>query len=297
MSWPASLLIAFSTGVLGLGCGGLIGHCCVGWYRISSFEGKAGYAVVGGALLGGIAGFVLGLIVVRAAASDPSSGFWSGAGMAAAAVLGLGLFVLLVCRLGANPTPDGDRDAGRAAANASEPQDAVARAFAALTPDALLADWLPFLFREPNGERTQAVIAQIAARQDELAAAVADEEGIVREQALRAAAFVVEPSPAYVAAVLAEGEAIAAAIASCKTMRSDDPQFVAAMVELPSRFETWKHAWWVVHERAGRDGRPPVAQIHELARQRPPGSPIGEIEGSARMLLEHLDHQAGGDRR
>ncbi len=37
-------------------------NLCVGWYRISSFEGKSGYSIVGAALLGGVLGGLVGLI-------------------------------------------------------------------------------------------------------------------------------------------------------------------------------------------------------------------------------------------
>jgi len=67
MGWLGSILVAVLTGGLGLLAAGLVMNLCVGWYRVSHFEGKAGYAVVAVALLGGIAGLVLGLVVARLA--------------------------------------------------------------------------------------------------------------------------------------------------------------------------------------------------------------------------------------
>ena len=46
------------------------------------------------------------------------------------------------------------------------------------------------------------------------------------------------------------------------------------------------------HRRIGVDGRPPVREIHELARAGAPGSAMAEIEVNARVILEQLDKDA-----
>ena len=46
MTWIASLAIALLTGLVSLIAGGVVAQWCVGWYRISSFEGGSGYFVV-----------------------------------------------------------------------------------------------------------------------------------------------------------------------------------------------------------------------------------------------------------
>jgi len=109
MSWPASLLLAVLSGALGMVCGGFIMNACVAWYRISRFEGKAGFAIVGVALLGGIAGFLIGLIAARMVAAGGNPGVLKGLLYGCGAVLTISLFSLLVCRLGADlePTLDG----------------------------------------------------------------------------------------------------------------------------------------------------------------------------------------------
>jgi len=109
MSWPASFLIAVLSGALGMVCGGFIMNACVAWYRISNFEGKAGFAIVGVALLGGIAGFLIGLIAARMVAAGGNPGALKGLLYSCGAVLAISLFSLLVCRLGADlePTLDG----------------------------------------------------------------------------------------------------------------------------------------------------------------------------------------------
>lgn len=105
MSWISSILIALLSGGLGLVCGGAIMAKCVDWYRVSSFEGKAGFAVVGVALVGGIAGFVVGLIATRIVAAGPSPGLLKGVGAACGTVLLLALIALIVCRLRADLDP------------------------------------------------------------------------------------------------------------------------------------------------------------------------------------------------
>jgi len=87
MAWPTSILIAFLSGALGLFAGGLVMYACVGWYRISSFEGKSGYAVMAVALLGAIAGLIVGLVTARMVSPGGMVGFLKGLGIASGIVL------------------------------------------------------------------------------------------------------------------------------------------------------------------------------------------------------------------
>lgn len=109
MSWPSSILVALLSGVLGLFCAGGIASRWVEWYRVSSFEGKSGYAVIFTALLGGLPGGVIGLIAARFVAAGAEPGFMKGLVVAGAAVLGIALVALVSCRLLADiaPTLDG----------------------------------------------------------------------------------------------------------------------------------------------------------------------------------------------
>ena len=77
MNWPNSLLVSFLTGLLGLFLGGIIGLACVKWFRISSFEGASGYAVVGVALCGSFLAFIVGLVAARWGA-DHEAGTFTG---------------------------------------------------------------------------------------------------------------------------------------------------------------------------------------------------------------------------
>ncbi|HEX4934857.1 MAG TPA: hypothetical protein VFV33_16825, partial [Gemmatimonadaceae bacterium] len=73
MSWLASLVVAFLTGVVGMLVGGFVANLAVSWHRISSFEGGAGYFVVAMALLAFATGAIIGLVTARQMApSDPS---------------------------------------------------------------------------------------------------------------------------------------------------------------------------------------------------------------------------------
>lgn len=108
MSWPGSFGVAFATGLLGMVVSGLVALRAVEWYRVSSFEGGAGFFVVGLALVGLVAGAVIGLIVSRLL---PDAGATRALGTSAAVVLLLGGGIGGVSRLLADvpPTIDGHR--------------------------------------------------------------------------------------------------------------------------------------------------------------------------------------------
>lgn len=109
MGWLASILVALLTAGAGLLAAGVAMNACVGWYRVSSFEGKAGYAVVTVALLGGIAGLVVGLVTARLAPSGGLGGFARSVGIAWALVGGAALLAAGIARALADvpPTLDG----------------------------------------------------------------------------------------------------------------------------------------------------------------------------------------------
>lgn len=110
MSWFASFGIALLTAILALFCAGTVSSLAVDWYRISSFEGNSGFFVIGNALLGGIAGFVVGLIASRVVAGWPNAGFLKGLGVSCGLVLALSLAVTGLSYLVADipPTIDGE---------------------------------------------------------------------------------------------------------------------------------------------------------------------------------------------
>ncbi len=102
MSWLLSLLVSLLTGVLGLLVGGFVASLAVDWYRISSFEGGSGYFVVAMALLGFVAGAVIGLVVARVTGD---AGMVRALGTSALIVVTSGLAIGGVSRLVADVPP------------------------------------------------------------------------------------------------------------------------------------------------------------------------------------------------
>jgi hypothetical protein len=109
MSWIASLAVALVTAAAGLVLGGYLASLAVGWYRVSSFEGGAGYFVVGFALLGLVAGLVIGLVTCRAIAPALHLGAWKALLASQGALVVLAAIVGGTARLVADvpPTLDG----------------------------------------------------------------------------------------------------------------------------------------------------------------------------------------------
>lgn len=88
MTWLASILIGVLTAAAGLLASGYAAHLAVGWYRISSFEGGAGYFMVGLALLGAIAGLLIGIVTARVLAAGPDPSFLKALGVSLTTLLG-----------------------------------------------------------------------------------------------------------------------------------------------------------------------------------------------------------------
>ncbi|MEO5894917.1 MAG: hypothetical protein ABIS06_04395 [Vicinamibacterales bacterium] len=86
MSWIAYVGVAVLTAVLSLLGAGSVAALAVDWYNISSFEGGSGFFVVGMALVGAVAGFVIGLIATGVTAKRPHPSFVKAAGTAAGTV-------------------------------------------------------------------------------------------------------------------------------------------------------------------------------------------------------------------
>ena len=105
MSWIASILVALLAAAIGLVLGGFIASHAVSWYRISSFEGGAGYFVVGMALLGAIAGLVIGLVASRLVAASAHPGAWRAIGWSQLTVIGIAAIVAAIARFSADVAP------------------------------------------------------------------------------------------------------------------------------------------------------------------------------------------------
>ncbi len=105
MSWTSSFFIAALTGVLGLVVAGLVTAACSEWLNVSNREGAAGYLMVAMALVGGIAAFVLGLVLSRVIAGMPEPGFFKALGISCGAVVALGGVALGIGWLKADFSP------------------------------------------------------------------------------------------------------------------------------------------------------------------------------------------------
>jgi hypothetical protein len=108
VSWLLSLVIAVLTGIAGLLGAGFVSALAVEWYSISSFEGGSGFFVVGNALLGGIAGGLIGLIAARLTAARPQPTFLKGIRNAVGAVAILLAAIAGAARVFADVPPEID---------------------------------------------------------------------------------------------------------------------------------------------------------------------------------------------
>lgn len=106
MSWFLSMVVAVITGFVALFVSGFVALLVVDWYRVSSFEGGSGYAVVASALLGSLAGGVIGLVSSRLLAAAGRPGFLWSAGAACGVVLATGAVVAAAARLLADVPPE-----------------------------------------------------------------------------------------------------------------------------------------------------------------------------------------------
>jgi hypothetical protein len=105
MSWILTLVVAVLTAVLGLLAGGTVAALAVDWYRISSFEGGSGYFIIFMALLGGAAGFLIGVAGSRMVAARPRPGFLKALLVCAAVVCAIAAVVAGTARLFADIPP------------------------------------------------------------------------------------------------------------------------------------------------------------------------------------------------
>jgi hypothetical protein len=105
MNWVVSILSAVIAAMVGSLLAGFVANACVTWYQIPSREGASGYFVVFIGLLGGIAGFAVGLTVSRFIAWNYGSNFGRELGGALGAVLLIAGVSALLCRVFADVPP------------------------------------------------------------------------------------------------------------------------------------------------------------------------------------------------
>lgn len=107
MSWPSSFLVGILTAAVGTIAAGVVANLAVGWYRISSFEAGSAAFVVGFALLGLVAGLIIGVATSRLLAGSAPS-FLRVLGTAQVVLLGLVAAVGAGARLLADVPPEID---------------------------------------------------------------------------------------------------------------------------------------------------------------------------------------------
>jgi hypothetical protein len=105
MTWPGSILVAVLTAAIACVLAGLLAMLCVEWYRISSFEGKSGYYVVGIALVGLVAGLIIGLVASRIIAATLHPSFLKALGASLLTVIAIVGVIGGIARLMADVPP------------------------------------------------------------------------------------------------------------------------------------------------------------------------------------------------
>jgi hypothetical protein len=105
MSWPASIGVAILCAIVGLFVVGVVASLWATWYSWSQFEGGAGYAAIGCALLGAVLSFVIGLITARYVGAGATPSFLRALGLSLAIVLGTTGSIALAGRALADVAP------------------------------------------------------------------------------------------------------------------------------------------------------------------------------------------------
>ena len=110
MKWLASIAVAILTAILGMCAAAVAGGLLADWYRVSSFEGAAGFFVVGIAFAGLVGSFAIGLVTSRIVAATPKPGFARALGWSCGIVLGILAVIAGVGRMLADipPTLEGE---------------------------------------------------------------------------------------------------------------------------------------------------------------------------------------------
>ncbi len=89
MSWLSSSFIAVLTAVVATVAGVFVGEGFVSWHHVPVREGESAYTVIALGLLGGILGFIVGLVLTRFVGGNGSAGFFKGLAASAAGALAL----------------------------------------------------------------------------------------------------------------------------------------------------------------------------------------------------------------
>ena len=110
MPWSSSIFVGFLTAVVGLIASAVVASLAASWYRVPSFEAQSAAFVASLAILGLLAGFIIGVVTSRAMAGGAAPGFFKVLGSANGILLGIIGVIGIVARLLADvpPTIDGE---------------------------------------------------------------------------------------------------------------------------------------------------------------------------------------------
>jgi hypothetical protein len=108
MSWPSSIFVGVLTAAVGVVVCGFVANLAVGWYRISSVDLQSTAFVASLAILGLVAGFIIGIIASRVLGAPGVGGFFKALGTAQGILLGLVGVIAGTARLLADVPPEID---------------------------------------------------------------------------------------------------------------------------------------------------------------------------------------------
>jgi hypothetical protein len=89
MRWMTYFFLSLPMAVLGLLGAGFVANAAVRWYRVSSFEGKSGFFVVGWALAGAVVAFVASLVILGMLRPQEGAGYLRGLGVVTGVLAGV----------------------------------------------------------------------------------------------------------------------------------------------------------------------------------------------------------------
>jgi hypothetical protein len=163
------------------------------------------------------------------------------------------------------------------------------QAIAALSPDAPMKEWFKHLRNDLPRESRDRIATVLEARQAELVTMIKSGDAATREQAVTAAGHLNASTPELDQAILDEGRAIAAAIKRFNSMSEEDPHFHSTGIELSSRFDDWRKAWWAIRKRIPAFDATPLRDIQQLSMHHRTRSAMQDVEANASSMLEALD--------
>jgi len=142
-------------------------------------------------------------------------------------------------------------------------------AFAALTPDAPIGEWLRFTKYGATEARVQAVIAAITARPDfvaEFSGEIRSPDHAAADIAMRTLAQMTKPPAELCAAVIDVGRQIVDEVRAINATTGAENSGYGRSATLSVRFAGWSTAAWALHTKSGVNLLPLMIEIGDLAK-------------------------------